>query len=121
MPNLNAALGVAQMQKLPAFLAEKRALAQAYQQQPGLVVLQEPKNSQANYWLNALLCESETDRDAFLAFSNSLDIQTRPLWTPMHQLMIYSSCIRGDLFNTEWLAQRIVNLPSGLRSHHNVT
>ncbi|WFE67926.1 LegC family aminotransferase [Thiomicrospira sp. R3] len=114
MPNINAALGVAQMQKLPTFLAEKHTLAQAYQQQPGLVMLKEPKKSQANYWLNALLCESEAERDAFLALSNSLDIQTRPLWTPMHQLDMYATCIRTDMTQTEWLAERVVNLPSGV-------
>ncbi|WP_127470446.1 LegC family aminotransferase [Thiomicrorhabdus aquaedulcis] len=114
MPNINAALGVAQMQKLPSFLAEKRHWALSYQQLPGLVMLKESNNSQANYWLNALLCESEAERDAFLEFSNGQNIQTRPLWTPMHQLPIYKDCLRTDLPNTEWLAQRIVNLPSGV-------
>ncbi|AHF01597.1 aminotransferase DegT [Thiomicrospira aerophila AL3] len=115
MPNINAALGVAQMQKLPAFLTEKRALAQAYQQQSGLVVLNEPTNTQSNYWLNALLCESEAERNAFLEFSNRQHIQTRPLWTPMHQLAIYVDCLRTDMTNTDWLAARVVNVPSGVR------
>lgn len=117
MPNLNAALGVAQMQNLPHFLAEKRQLAERYQKSPGLVMLKQPEKSQANYWLNAMLCDSEAERDAFLEFSNGQQIQTRPLWTPMHQLDIYADCLHGDLSNTEWLAQRVVNLPSGVKCH----
>lgn len=117
MPNINAALGVGQMQKLPMFLAEKRRWAQDYQQRPGLVMVKEPINSHANYWLNALLCESEAERDALLEFCNTQDIQARPLWTPMHQLAIYQDCLCTDLPNTEWLAERIVNLPSGVRCH----
>ncbi len=115
MPNLNAALGVAQMQKLPLFLAEKRRLALAYQQQPGLVVQAESPNTQANYWLSTLICQDQTERDVFLEFSNTQAIQTRPLWTPMHQLPIYADCLRSELPNTEWLAARVVNLPSGVK------
>lgn len=117
MPNLNAALGVAQMQKLPKFLAEKRRLAQAYQQQPGLVVQTEMPQTQANYWLNALICQDQTERDALLEFGNSQAIQMRPLWTPMHQLAIYADCMRTELPHTEWLAARVVNLPSGVVCH----
>ncbi|WP_029934076.1 LegC family aminotransferase [Thiomicrospira pelophila] len=117
MPNLNAALGLAQMQKLPAFLAEKHQLAQAYQQSPGLVMIKQPKNAQANYWLNALQCESEVERDAFLELCNGQNIQARPLWTPMHQLPIYADCLRSELPNTEWLAALVVNLPSGVKCH----
>lgn len=117
MPNLNAALGVAQMQKLPVFLAEKRALAQAYQQQPGLVMQIETAQMQSNYWLNTLICKDQTEREALLEFSNSQAIQMRPLWTPMHQLAIYADCLRTELPHTEWLAARVVNLPSGVVCH----
>jgi aminotransferase in exopolysaccharide biosynthesis len=114
MPNLNAALGVAQMQKLPQFIAQKRQLAQHYQHQSGLVMQKEPANTQANYWLNALICQDQTERDAFLDWTNSQQIQTRPLWTPMHQLPIYAQALRGEMTQTEWLAARIVNLPSSV-------
>lgn len=117
MPNLNAALGVAQMQKLPVFLAEKRRLAKVYQQQPGLVMQTETAQMQSNYWLNTLICQDQTERDALLEFSNSQAIQMRPLWTPMHQLAIYADCLRTELPHTEWLAARVVNLPSGVVCH----
>lgn len=121
MPNLNAALGVAQMQQLPDFLREKRALAEKYRQWisnlPGLLSLQEPKNSQANYWLNGVILPDLAARDAFLQQSNDAGIQTRPLWTPLHRLPIYADCLRTEMPHTEWLADRVVNLPSGVVCH----
>ncbi|GKT11116.1 MAG: perosamine synthetase [Thiomicrorhabdus sp.] len=121
MPNLNAALGVAQMAKLPEFLTKKRQIAESYQQalsnQTGLKVLQESLFAKSNYWLNAVLFENPTDRDTFLAESNALNIQTRPLWRPMHQLEIYQNCLRTELPNTEYLASRLVNIPSGVKCH----
>lgn len=121
MPNLNAALGVAQMAKLPKFLTEKRQTAESYQQalanQAGLKILQEPLFAKSNYWLNAVLFDSADDRDDFLAYSNEQNIQTRPLWTPMHQLEIYQKSLRVDLPNTDYLAGRVVNIPSGVKCH----
>ena len=118
MPNLNAALGVAQFEQLPRFLAEKKALAAFYQrqfsEQSGLVGLQALKNSEPNYWLNGVICQNQTQRDQFLTESNQAGIQTRPLWTPMHQLEIYKNCYHTALPNTELLAQRVVNIPSGV-------
>lgn len=118
MPNLNAALGVAQLAQLPGFLAEKKALAQKYQNiplaSPGLVILAGQEASDPNYWLNALLLQNAEQRDAFLQMSNDQQIQTRPLWTPLHLQSIYAQNLRGPLPVTENLAQRLVNIPSGV-------
>ncbi|MEA3405466.1 MAG: LegC family aminotransferase [Pseudomonadota bacterium] len=118
MPNLNASLGVAQFEQLPTFLIEKRALAHFYQtlfsNQPGLVSLKALKNSEPNYWLNGIVFPNQVQRDQFLAETNQNGIQTRPLWTPMHQLDIYKDCYRTALPNTEFLAERVVNIPSGV-------
>lgn len=124
MPNLNAALGVAQFEQLPAFLKEKRALADVYAncaKSAGLLVLQDRANSDSNFWLNGFIFKDQTARDAFLKVTNEAGIQTRPLWTPMHQQGIYKESKRAGLpnlpamHNTEWLAERVVNIPSGVK------
>lgn len=122
MPNLNAALGVAQMAKLPEFLAEKAALANKYQQLiknlPGLVSLENSnQDSQPNNWLMGLLCNNQSYRDIVLAQLNQQKIQARPLWTPMHLLPIYQQELAYPMPNTEWIAERLVNLPSGVLCH----
>jgi len=124
MPNLNAALGVAQFEQLDAFLTEKKALTDLYAQfansnetakSAGLLTLKDAKHSESNGWLNAFVFKNQDDRDAFLAQTNQAGIQTRPLWTPMHQLDMYKDGIRTALPNTEWLAERVVNIPSGVK------
>ncbi len=118
MPNLNAALGVAQMSKLAGFLQEKQQLSEYYQPQienlPGLVLFQPPVNQRPNHWLNAVLLEDEAERDVLLSMGNQQGVQMRPLWTPMHQLEIFHHELKAALPNTEWLAQRVVNIPSGV-------
>ncbi len=127
MPNINAALGVAQMAKLAGFLIEKQLLAEKYQQfcekSPGGVATElppplvffSPKTVQKpNYWLNALYFSSKQQRDDFLIKSLAENIQARPLWTPMHQLDIYKDKLKTNLCNTEFFAERIVNIPSGV-------
>ncbi|MDG6773365.1 LegC family aminotransferase [Thiomicrorhabdus sp. ZW0627] len=119
MPNLNAALGVAQFSRLQDFLEEKRALAEMYrslgEKLTGLSVMDGLEAGLPNYWLNGIVFHDPAQRDRFLAESNEEGIQTRPLWTPMHKLEIYQDCLRGDLDQTEWLAERVVNLPSGVK------
>lgn len=119
MPNLNAALGVAQFEQLVSFLAEKNALHQFYQTElrdlTEIRLMQQKNKSKANFWLNGLIFDTQHSRDQFLHHSNQAGIQTRPLWTPMHQLDIYKDCLRTELVNTEWLAERIVNIPSGVK------
>lgn len=117
MPNLNAALGCAQLERLPAFLAAKRALAEryiAFFQGSELQAITEPEHCRANYWLNGVVCESPAQRDALLQATNAAGVMTRPIWTLMNQLAPYAKALRGPLDNAEWLAARVVNLPSSV-------
>lgn len=119
MPNLNAALGCAQLEQVPDFLAAKRALAERYRRAladvPGLSFVVEPPFARSNYWLNALLLDEghAEERDSLLARSNAAGLGTRPAWTLMHRLPMYADCPRMDLAVAESLERRLVNLPSG--------
>ncbi|MCA9159348.1 MAG: LegC family aminotransferase [Planctomycetales bacterium] len=118
LPNINAALGVAQLEVLPEMLRAKRKLAERYVQTFQDVrcarVLQEPSDSHGNYWLNALVLEPdvEAERDALIKQINDAGYQCRPLWQPMHQLPMYAGAPRGELGRTESLCRRVINIPS---------
>ncbi|MEW6693638.1 MAG: LegC family aminotransferase [Pseudomonadota bacterium] len=115
MPNLNAAFGIAQWERLPALLSSKRQVADAYRQwadRHGWCFVQEPSDTRSNYWLNAFCLPDLQARDAFLQATNAAGVMTRPLWTPMHRLPIYQRCRRGDLPVTEKLSDTVVNVPS---------
>lgn len=118
MPNLNAALGCAQLERLPAFLQRKRKLAERYDQAfagvGGISFFHEPANCQSNYWLNALLLDRADlqMRDVLLQALNAAGLQARPVWRPMHELPMYGACPRMDLSQTLSLASRIINVPS---------
>ena len=117
MPNLNAALGCAQLEMLDMFLQAKRELARRYEEMlhgSDLVFKREPEGCRSNYWLNAVICTNAAHRDALLSATNAQGVMTRPVWTLMHQLPMYRHAIRGDLINAEWLAERLVNLPSSV-------
>ncbi len=121
LPNLNAALGVAQLEQLPRFVAAKRLLAERYIQQfenvHGVRILKEPSGTSSNYWLVSLLLDeaSGETRDACLAQLHDEGILARPVWTPLHQLAIYQSCPRDQLTLTESLHQRLISLPSSAK------
>ncbi|MHB1013760.1 MAG: LegC family aminotransferase [Desulfurivibrionaceae bacterium] len=119
MPNLNAALACAQLENLDRFLADKRELAALYRDffstQPTMDFVAEPEGTRANYWLNAILLKDRTTRDLFLKESNEASVQTRPAWTLLNRLEIYSHCQIDELANAAWLAERIVNIPSSVR------
>jgi len=115
LPNLNAALGVAQMELLPEYLRNKREIAQQYQewgQQNGIEFVKEQTNTKANYWLNTAIMQDQKQRDKFIEETNSQNVMTRPAWTPMHQLVINQDCQHSDLSNTKWLYNRVVSVPS---------
>lgn len=118
MPNLNAALGCAQLEQLPGFLLAKRALAERYRKAfagiPGICFFTEPANSQSNYWLNTLLLDEDVagQRDALLQAANDAGLMTRPAWTLMHRLPMFAGSPRMDLPIAESLEQRLVNIPS---------
>jgi perosamine synthetase len=118
LPNLNAALGLAQLERLPLMLEEKRQRAAAYCQffeGLGVEFVREPAHARSNYWLCSILLADRQQRDALLESTNRQGIQTRPLWRPMHLLELYRDCQGGPLPVTEELYQRLVSLPSGVR------
>ncbi len=121
LPNINAALGCAQLEQLPGFIDRKRRLAQAYDQAfaglEGVCVIHEPAGCRSNFWLNALLLDDDDEslRDAVLAACQAAGIGARPAWTPMHRLPMYRSAPRDDLSLTESLCRRLINLPSSPR------
>ncbi len=117
LPNLNAALGVAQLEQLEAFVAEKRALAEYYRAElrDHFNVFAEPEGCRSNYWLNAVICDDADMRDAMLADTNAAGVMTRPIWALMTRLPMHASALRGPLATSEWLAARVVNIPSGIR------
>jgi aminotransferase in exopolysaccharide biosynthesis len=117
MPNLNAALGCAQLEQLERFVEAKRLLAQRYAELlrgSVLQFVQEPEGCRSNYWLNAVICDSLEQRDALLKATNDCGVMTRPIWQLMTQLPAFRHCRRDALVNSEWLAARVVNLPSSV-------
>lgn len=117
MPNLNAALGCAQLEQLETFIQAKRTLAGHYAEQlrgSDLQFVHEPANCRSNYWLNAVVCEGREQRNALLKATNERGVMTRPIWQLMNHLPIYAHCRHGDLSNAEWLESRVVNLPSSV-------
>ncbi len=117
LPNLNAALGCAQLEQLPAFLESKRDLAARYIEffkGTDLQPIVEPKDCRSNYWLNGVICQDGAQRDALLKTTNDAGVMTRPIWTLMTSLPLYTHALRGPLGNAEWLEARVVNLPSSI-------
>jgi aminotransferase in exopolysaccharide biosynthesis len=117
MPNLNAALGCAQMEQLPAFLESKRVLAERYIdffKDGDLQAIVEPEGCRSNYWLNGVICRDGAQRDALLKSTNDAGVMTRPIWALMTRLPLYTNALRGPLNNAEWLEARVVNLPSSV-------
>jgi perosamine synthetase len=117
MPNLNAALLVAQLEQLDLFITNKRKLANKYKQffkNSNIDFVVEPLNSKSNYWLNAIIFQDKNQRDLFLEKTNSQGVMTRPIWTLMNKLPMYESAQCGDLTSSEWLEERAVNIPSSV-------
>jgi perosamine synthetase len=120
LPNINAALGCAQMEKLPEFLRAKRNLAEKYrkvfQGLDGIRFFTEPEFAKSNYWLNILLLDEDNlnQLDVLLEVTNSLGIMTRPVWTLMHRLPMFEECPRMNLSEAESLESRLINIPSSV-------
>ncbi|TGN75187.1 LegC family aminotransferase [Bradyrhizobium yuanmingense] len=118
LPNLNAALGCAQLEQLEGFLASKRRLAAAYErvfaEVPGVCFSREPEGTTSNYWLNAILLDEAHAgrRDDLLTALNEAGFGARPAWTLMHRLPMFSDSPRGDLATAESIERRLINLPS---------
>lgn len=119
LPNLNAALGCAQLEMLDDFIVKKRELANRYKNffyGSEWKFFQEPLECRSNYWLNSVICLNGKDRDELLKATNAQGVMTRPIWTLMNNLSIYKDCRHGELINAQDLESRLVNLPSGVSS-----
>ena len=117
MPNLNAALIVAQLEQLEGFLKSKRFLAKSYEDffnDGNIQFVSEPENSKSNYWLNSIILKDKIQRNLFLDETNSQSVMTRPIWTLMNKLPMFKEAQCGDLTNAEWLEERVVNIPSSV-------
>lgn len=115
MPNLNAALGCAQMEVLERYLAQKRQLAQQYQAffaDSDVTFVVEPEYAQSNYWLNAIICADAQQRNELLEQTNAAGVMTRPIWQLMHRLPMFEQALRGDLTHSEFIEAHLINLPS---------
>ncbi|SHG22747.1 LegC family aminotransferase [Dysgonomonas macrotermitis] len=119
MPNINAALGCAQMENLGMILENKRKTAQMYKEyfrdNESIKFFEEPKTSKSNYWLNVVLLSDKNAQTAFLEYTNDHNVMTRPIWELMNRLEMFRNCQTDDLTNTKWFADRVVNIPSGVR------
>lgn len=120
MPNINAALGCAQVENLERYVENKRETAERYksffQSISGINFFTEPDNCRSNYWLNVVLLKDKMAQQEFLEYTNEHGIMTRPVWELMNRLPMFQDCQTDDLRNTEWLAERIVNIPSSVRN-----
>jgi len=115
MPNLNAALGCAQMEVLDSYLHQKRELANIYRQyfsNSDFMFVNEPEYAKSNYWLNAILAPSSEARDEFLKSTNDAGVMTRPVWQLMNRLPMYEHAYKGELSQSEFIEARLINLPS---------
>ncbi|MCR9295950.1 MAG: DegT/DnrJ/EryC1/StrS family aminotransferase, partial [bacterium] len=116
MPNINAALGLAQLELLPQLVSAKKILASQYElafrSLDGVRFLSVPGDCEANYWLNCILLDAIDGRDSVLEALNQAGLQCRPLWRPMHLLPMYSQCPSGPLEQTNALYQVAINIPS---------
>jgi aminotransferase in exopolysaccharide biosynthesis len=118
MPNINAALLVAQLEQLNSFIENKRDLAERYKEFfltiDGVSFVEEPKNSTSNYWLQAIVVEDIERRDEFLDYTNKNGVMTRPIWKLMNELDMFKDCQSDDLINSKYLEQRVVNIGSSV-------
>lgn len=118
LPNINAALGCAQMESLPRLLESKRNIASAYAEffaASNISFVEESALARANYWLNALVLEDRQARDVFLKELNEAGVMSRPIWRLMNELPMFENCQSTELVNAKWLEERVVNIPSSAR------
>ena len=117
MPNINAALGLAQLEQLETFIRVKREIAETYNQffkDIDIEFVKEPHEARSNYWLNCIILKNKEERDSFLKYSNENGIMTRPAWELMNRLPMYNDAQCGNLSNAEWISDRLVNIPSSV-------
>jgi len=119
MPNINAALGCAQLEQLDAYLKNKRQLAEIYRESfkdLPFTYVSEPADCRSNYWLNAIILGDLTERNEFLKYSNDNGVMTRPCWRLLNTLPMYKRCEVFRIDEAQWLEHRVVNIPSSVRT-----
>jgi len=118
MPNLNAALLVAQLEQLDNFISSKRKLAKKYEEffsiNEEMIFVKEPTNSKSNYWLQAVIVEDLENRDKFLEFTNKNGVMTRPIWKLMNELEMFKDAQCTKLDNAKYLEERVINISSSV-------
>lgn len=117
MPNLNAALGCAQLERLQESLHEKAKVSNEWSEffkVRDIVFVQALDGSKANHWLNSIILSSREERDTFLKYTNENNVMTRPIWTLMSKLPMFQDCHTDGLKNSLWLEERVVNIPSSV-------
>jgi aminotransferase in exopolysaccharide biosynthesis len=120
MPNINAALGLAQLEKLEYFLFSKRQLAETYMrffENTQIKFVREISDSRSNYWLNCILFNDKIERDSFLKMSNENGVMSRPAWRLMTEMEMFKNFQKDDLNNSKMIADRLVNIPSSVRTN----
>ncbi|MDD2476894.1 MAG: LegC family aminotransferase, partial [Dysgonamonadaceae bacterium] len=119
MPNINAALGCAQLEQIDDILANKRNTAESYKKyfenNKDIKFFSEPDHCISNYWLNAVILKDKQSQQCFLQYTNDNGVMTRPIWELMNRLPMFKDYETDGLQNTEWFADRVVNLPSSVR------
>lgn len=119
MPNINAALGCAQLEHIEEYVASKRETAKAYEEFfkniPEIEFFTEPKDTRSNYWLNVVILKDKKAQLSFLEYTNDNGVMTRPIWELMNRLPMFEKCENDGLKNTIWFADRVVNIPSSVR------
>ena len=119
MPNINAALGCAQLEHIEEYVASKRETARAYHEFfsniSEIEFFTEPENTRSNYWLNAVVLKDKGMQQDFLQYTNDHGVMTRPIWELMNRLPMFEHCENDGLRNTIWFADRVVNIPSSVR------
>lgn len=119
MPNINAALGCAQLEHIEEYVANKRKTAKAYEEFfkaiSDIEFFVEPENTRSNYWLNSVILKDRDAQQSFLQYTNDNGVMTRPIWELMNRLPMFEHCENDGLKNTIWFADRVVNIPSSVR------
>ena len=119
MPNINAALGCAQLENLDKYITSKRQVAAEYAEYfknvEGVEFFTEPENCFSNYWLNVVILKDKQAQLDFLTETNDNGVMTRPIWELMNRLPMFEKCDNDGLKNTIWFADRVVNIPSSVR------
>ncbi len=119
LPNINAALGCAQMEMLPEILKNKRETARIYQEFfksiADIDFITEPEDCISNYWLNAILLKNIEERDAFLEQANAQKVMCRPAWILMNKLPMFNNCLKSELPISSKIEEKLINIPSSIR------